>query len=145
MSCDVVKWQKGRGMSRAQRFTYVIAHSPTLPLLQLSHSSFYNPSFVSPTSQALHLRHSAGSEILTSILRLGVCPLCSVLCCPWRWPWHCADHTFRKAHSLCICLVFWSEICAPPTGIWYMGLWAECPTLEVNDSWRNRKLTIILG
>ena len=34
-------------------FTYVTAHSPTLPLLHLRHSSFSNPSFASPTSQAL--------------------------------------------------------------------------------------------
>ena len=32
----------------------VTAHSPTLPLLHLRHSSFSNPSFASPTSQALH-------------------------------------------------------------------------------------------
>ena len=34
-----------------RRFTYVRAHSPTLP--------FSNPSFASPTSQALHLIHLA--------------------------------------------------------------------------------------
>ena len=38
-------------------YTYVTAHSPTLPLLYLRHSSFSNPSFASPTSQALHLMH----------------------------------------------------------------------------------------
>ena len=37
------------------RFTYITAHSPTLLLLHLRHSSFPNPSFASPTSQALHL------------------------------------------------------------------------------------------
>ena len=42
-----------------RRFTYVTAHSPTLPLLHLRHSSFSNPSFASPTSQALHFRHLA--------------------------------------------------------------------------------------
>ena len=41
-----------------RRFTYVIAHSPTLPLLHLRHSSISNPSFASPT-QALHLIHLA--------------------------------------------------------------------------------------
>ena len=41
------------------RFTYVTAHSPTLPLLYLRHSSFSNPSFTYPTSHALHLRHLA--------------------------------------------------------------------------------------
>ena len=40
-----------------RRFTYVTAHSPTLPLLHLRHSSFFNPSFTSPTSQTLHLIH----------------------------------------------------------------------------------------
>ena len=43
------------------RFTYVTAHSPTLPLLHLRHSSFSYPSFASPTSQALHLIHLASS------------------------------------------------------------------------------------
>ena len=42
-----------------RRFTYVTAHSPTLPLLHLRRSSFSNPSFATPTSQALHLRHLA--------------------------------------------------------------------------------------
>ena len=40
-----------------RRFTYVTTHSPTLPLLHLRHSSFYNPSFASPMSQAVHLIH----------------------------------------------------------------------------------------
>ena len=40
-------------------FTYVTAHSPTLPLLHLRHSSFSNPSFASPTSQDFHLRQLA--------------------------------------------------------------------------------------
>ena len=38
-----------------RRFTYVTAHSPTLPLFHLRHCSFSNPSFASATSQALHL------------------------------------------------------------------------------------------
>ena len=42
-----------------RHFTYVTAHSPTLPLLHLRHSSFSNPSFASSTSQALHLCHLA--------------------------------------------------------------------------------------
>ena len=35
------------------RFTYVTAHSPTLPPLYLRHSSFSNPSVASPTSQLI--------------------------------------------------------------------------------------------
>ena len=41
------------------RLTYITAHSPTLPLLHLCHSSFSNSSFASPVSQALHLIHLA--------------------------------------------------------------------------------------
>ena len=36
-----------------RRFTYVSAHSPTLPLLHLRHSSFSNLSITSPTSQLI--------------------------------------------------------------------------------------------
>ena len=55
-----------------RHFTYVTAHSPTLPSLYLRHNSFYNPSVASPTSrsfsnpsfashtsQDFHLRHLA--------------------------------------------------------------------------------------
>ena len=35
------------------RFTYVTAHSPTLPSLYLRHSTFSNPSVASPTSQLI--------------------------------------------------------------------------------------------
>ena len=43
----------------SHHFTYVTAHSPTLLSLYLRHSSFSNPSFTSPMSLALHLRHLA--------------------------------------------------------------------------------------
>ena len=36
-----------------RHFTYVTAHSPTLPSLYLRHSSFSNPSVASPTSQLI--------------------------------------------------------------------------------------------
>ena len=42
-----------------RHFTYVTALFPTLPLLHLRHSPFSDPSFASPTSQALHLRRLA--------------------------------------------------------------------------------------
>ena len=44
------------------RFTYVTAHSSTLPPLYLRHRSFFSPSVASPTSQTLHLRHSSFSN-----------------------------------------------------------------------------------
>ena len=48
-----------------RRFTYIAAHSPTLPLLHLRHSSFSNTSIALPTSQlilqslSLHLHHNS--------------------------------------------------------------------------------------
>ena len=53
-----------------RRFTYVTAHSPTLPLLHLRHSSFSNPSFASPTPQALHLIHLASRPCFKSLFSL---------------------------------------------------------------------------
>ena len=50
-----------------RRFTYVTTHSQTLPLLQLRHSSLPNPSFASPTSQALHLMSSTHSPTYPSL------------------------------------------------------------------------------
>ena len=78
MSCDVGKATKGLAnelwalliLQPFLHFTYITAHSPTLLSLYLRHSSFsnpsvgspmpqliLNPSFASPTSQALHLCH----------------------------------------------------------------------------------------
>ena len=51
-----------------RRFTYVTTHSPTLPLVHLGHSSFSNPSFASPTSQALHLRHLANRPCISTVV-----------------------------------------------------------------------------
>ena len=70
MSCDVGKATEGLEnelwrrwaeliLQSFRHFTYVKTHSPTLSLLYLRHSSFSNPSFASPTSQALHLIHMA--------------------------------------------------------------------------------------
>ena len=51
-----------------RRFTYVTAHSSTFSLLHLRHSSFSNPSFASPTSQALHLNHLASRPCINICL-----------------------------------------------------------------------------
>ena len=58
-----------------RRFTYVAAHSPTLSLLHPRHSSFSNPSFASPTSQALHLIHLASRPWSCGVCveRMGDC------------------------------------------------------------------------
>ena len=56
-----------------RRFTYVTAHSPTLPLLHLCDSSFSKPSFASSMSQDLHLRHLASRPCsIVMINLLGV-------------------------------------------------------------------------
>ena len=54
-----------------RRFTYVTAHSSTLPLLHPRHSSFSNPSFASPTSKALHLIHLASRPCCYQTHRQG--------------------------------------------------------------------------
>ena len=56
MSCDVR--EAAIGLERVilqplHCFSYVTAHSPTLPSLHLHHSSFSNPSVASPTSQVI--------------------------------------------------------------------------------------------
>ena len=56
------------------RFTYVTAHSPTLPLLHIRHSSFSKHSVTSPTSQLIlqafrHFTHvTVHSPTLPSLL-----------------------------------------------------------------------------
>ena len=52
----------------SHHFTCVKTHSPILPLLHLRHSSFSNPSFASPTSQALRLRHLARRPCISPTL-----------------------------------------------------------------------------
>ena len=75
-------------------FTYVTTHSPTLPLLHLHHSSFSNPSFASPTSQAhfptfpsLHLRHNSFSNTSVAL------PTSQLILQPFR------HFTYVTAHS----------------------------------------------
>ena len=80
MSCDVGEMTER--LENEQSFTYVTAHSQTLPLLYVRHSSFLNPFVALPTSQLilnpfrrftyvtphsptlplLHLRHSSFSN-----------------------------------------------------------------------------------
>ena len=65
------RWSNGRLcliLQPLHHFSYVTAHSPTLPLLHLSHSSFYNPSVSSPTSQTLHVRHLASRPWTRALL-----------------------------------------------------------------------------
>ena len=69
-----------------RRFTYVTAHSPTLPLLYLRHSSFSNPSFASLTSQALHLTQLASR--------------------PWKEPlWRASISGIYRIPSVNLCVI----------------------------------------
>ena len=77
-----------------RRFTYVTAHSPTLPLLHLRHSSFSNPCFASPTSQALQLIHLASRPCIEFSLVLtlndSVCKCWTLwICVCVSMPTHC--------------------------------------------------------
>ena len=92
MSCDVgevtERLENGQSSPTSQlilqpfhHFTYITVHSPTLPLLHLyvtAHSSFSNPSFASPTSQALHLARSSFSNlsVTSPISQLILQPFC---------------------------------------------------------------------
>ena len=58
----------------------------------------------------IHLRSVTGSlgSISGGIRYFNSYVMCP-LCCFWRWPWHCAEHTFREAHRW-VCLVFWFRV-----------------------------------
>ena len=114
-----------------RHFTYVTARSPTLPSLYLRHISFSNPSVASPTSQLIlqpffRFSYATGSS-LTSPGEPPVCPLCSILCCFRRWPWHCTEHTFREACSCVSVQCSGPQSVAPSTGIWSTGIWVASP------------------
>ena len=56
MSCDVgevIESLENEQSSAFRHFTYVTAHSPTLPSIYLRHNSFSNTSVTSPTSQLI--------------------------------------------------------------------------------------------
>ena len=51
-----------------------------------------------PFNPAVWVRFQVGSVRLISILGMGVCRyLHFVQYCPWWWPWHSAEYTFRNA------------------------------------------------
>ena len=56
---EVMERLENEQLQPFRRLTYITAHSPTLLLLHLRHSSFSNPSFPSLTSQVFHLIHLA--------------------------------------------------------------------------------------
>ena len=99
--CTLLSWERARNNSR-QEFNITWTLLLNLPdYLQTMNTKGVRPHGVVgavPTFQprATRVRFSAGSGILISILGLGVCPLCSVLCRVWRRPWHSAHYRFRK-------------------------------------------------
>ena len=56
-----------------------------------------------PSNLVARVQFSDGSGFLIYILGLGVFPLCFVLCCLWRWPYHSVDRRFQGGPPLCIC------------------------------------------
>ena len=75
-----------------RRFTYVTAHSPTLPLLHLRHSSFSKTSFGSPMTQDFHLRHLASRPCECTVYS-------GRLCVNW-WIWTDPDEQNDVSSSL---------------------------------------------
>ena len=85
------------------------AHSPTLLLLHLHHSSFSNPSFASPTSQALHLIHMASRPCisLTSSTAEKVHSLSTFICRPYDANQLSeVSATVSPTHYICLSYVF---------------------------------------
>ena len=79
-----------------RRFTYVAAHSETLPSLHLRRSSFSNPSVASPTSQLLlqpfrRFSYVTGSSFTSS----GEPPMIKT----WRYVEHFADNSVVLCHE----------------------------------------------
>ena len=80
MSCDVGEVterleNKLCSFSKSFRhFTYVTAHSPTLPTLYLRHNSFSNPSVASPTSQFILQRSFSNLSITSPTSQLTLQP-----------------------------------------------------------------------
>ena len=114
----IVNLQNDWRMSCSFRhFTYVTAHSPTLPSLYLRHSSFSNSSIASPTSQLILQSFRFSYVTGSSLTSPGEQPM------GWNWP----DRNFlvvRKdgpqyycqcwLHALCF--VFWEKLLWHPPG-----------------------------
>ena len=81
------------------RFIYVTAHSPTLPLLHLRHSSFCNPSFASPTSQGLNLIHLASRTWFIEYYRPTGIQICGSMNRNWNNNFRKRDHILF--HAVC--------------------------------------------
>ena len=115
-----------------RRFIYVTAHSPTLPLLHLSHSSFSNPSVawptshLSPTLPSLHLRHSSFSNpsvasatsqlILQPFLRISYVTGSSPMSPgepPMIWNVTTAQHNWRSSDKWSGCYTFLDSVLYP--------------------------------
>ena len=85
--------------------------------LYLRHRSFSNPSIASPTWQLILQTVCSFTYVTETSPTSSGEP--HMLC---GWPWHSNDHRFRDI-LLCMCLVFWFIVCAPPAGTWPTGIW----------------------
>ena len=86
-----------------------------------------------PSNPTALVRSPAGSGIFICILRLVMCPLYSVLCCIWRWPWHSADHILRGPTFVLLSSVLVHSL-APPTVIWPRTFSLQVPILSTGES-----------
>ena len=86
-------------------FTYITAHSPTLPLLHLRHSSFSNPTVASPTSQLILQPFFRFSYVTGSSLTSPGEP--SMICNRTRALWNniYSNHCAEKFNNHFVCVV----------------------------------------
>ena len=97
-ACDVGEALEGRLILQPiHHFTYVTAHSPTLPPIYRRHSSFYSPSVASPTSYARQLCHRRFTYVIgTSPTWPGEPPMPLWWCLIYPW-WSCNPQWLRPA------------------------------------------------
>ena len=101
--------------------------------IYIFHPSLWHDQWSSlPSNTVAQVRLLVGSEILISILGLGVCPLCSsfspAVALTLHWP------HIQGGLPLFYCLMFWSTVCCSPSRYlthrhWVVSLGGVSPTL----------------
>ena len=155
MSCDVGEWRK----------VWSSAHSPTFPSLHLRHSSFSNPSFASPTSQALHLIHQASRPWKEPLWRASIpgiyrslhCIIASVytvycndihediaeMFWPWGRVWPQTWHSWRWISIAAILCAFKNLITDRTSQLTGAGIWATIFNRCNNATVRTPKVPLL--
>ena len=67
------------------------------------------------------------------ILGLGMCPLCSVQFCLWRWPWHSVEPHISERPAIVFMSSFLIQSLCSFTGFWPTGSWVVSPAVFFNE------------